>query len=89
MPGRDLPPAEAAAAEAVKSSRPPALGIRGRAGRPNQEATMPAPNRVPVDRVRQLLAQGVSTQAICERLGVNKSSVSRIAGEMRREQVKR
>jgi DNA invertase Pin-like site-specific DNA recombinase len=50
---------------------------------------MPAPNRVPVERVRQLLAQGVQGKAICERLGVNKSSVSRIAGEMRREQVKR
>jgi IS30 family transposase len=50
---------------------------------------MPALNRVPVERVRQLLTQGVTGKAICERLGVNKSSVSRIAGEMRREQVKR
>lgn len=49
---------------------------------------MPAPNRVPVDRVRQLLAQGVKGKAICERLGINKTSVSRVAAEMRREQVK-
>ena len=88
MPGRSLSPGEAATADAVKSSRPPALGIRGRAGRPNEEQTMPAPNRVPVERVRQLLAQGVMAKAICERLGINKTSVSRISAGMKREQVK-
>lgn len=46
---------------------------------------MPAPNRVPVERVRQLLQQGCTPQQITARLGINKTSVSRVAADMRRE----
>ena len=42
---------------------------------------MPAVNRIPVERIRQLLAQGLTPRQICLRLGVNKSSVSVIARE--------
>ena len=40
---------------------------------------MPPRNWVPVDRVKQLLAQGLTARQISDRLGVNKSSVSQIA----------
>lgn len=46
---------------------------------------MPPVNRVPVERVRQLLAQGVTPAAICRRLAINKGSVSAIATAMKRE----
>lgn len=46
---------------------------------------MPPVNRIPVERVRQLLCQGVKPAAICRRLGINKSSVSTIAAQMRTE----
>jgi len=45
----------------------------------------PPVNRVPVERVRQLLAQGVTPAAICRRLAINKGSVSAIATQMRKE----
>jgi predicted transcriptional regulator len=40
---------------------------------------MPARPPVPVDRVKQLLDQGVKQQVIAQRLGVSKSVVSCIA----------
>ena len=40
---------------------------------------MPAKPAVPVDRVKQLLDQGVKQQVIVQRLGVSKSVVSCIA----------
>jgi predicted XRE-type DNA-binding protein len=40
---------------------------------------MPARPPVPVDRVKQLLDQGVKQQVIVQRLGVSKSVVSCIA----------
>lgn len=46
---------------------------------------MPPINRVPVERVRQLLAQGVTPAAICRRLAINKGSVSAIKTAMRKE----
>lgn len=49
---------------------------------------MPPLNKVPVDRVRQLLAQGLPGKVIAARLGINKSSVSQINVQMRREQVR-
>ena len=49
---------------------------------------MPPVNRVPVERVRQLLAQGVAPKDICRRLAINKGSVSAIATQMKREAVK-
>jgi DNA invertase Pin-like site-specific DNA recombinase len=49
------------------------------------EAWMPPLNRVPVERVRQLLAQGVTASAICRRLAINKGSVSQIKTQMQKE----
>lgn len=49
---------------------------------------MPPVNKVPVERVRQLIAQGLKPAAICERLAINKSSVSMIATQMKREAAK-
>jgi hypothetical protein len=46
---------------------------------------MPPVNRVPVERVRQLLAQGVTPAAICRRLAINKGSVSVIKTQMNKE----
>jgi hypothetical protein len=46
---------------------------------------MPAVNRIDVERVRQLLRQGSTQKQICERLGINKCSVSLIARAMRQE----
>lgn len=46
---------------------------------------MPPVNRVPVERVRQLLAQGVTPAAICRRLAINKGSVSAIKTAMNKE----
>jgi predicted XRE-type DNA-binding protein len=40
---------------------------------------MPAKPPVPVDRVKQLLDQGVKQQVIVQRLGVSKSVVSCVA----------
>jgi transcriptional regulator with XRE-family HTH domain len=40
---------------------------------------------VPYERVEELLRQGMTQQQICQRLGINKSSVSQIAtGKYRR-----
>ena len=44
---------------------------------------MPAVNKVPVDRVRQLLAQGAKPRQVCERLGINKSSVYAVVKAMK------
>jgi transcriptional regulator with XRE-family HTH domain len=46
---------------------------------------MPAVNRIDVERVRQLLRKGSTQKQVCERLGVNKCSVSLIARAMRQE----
>jgi transcriptional regulator with XRE-family HTH domain len=46
---------------------------------------MPAVNRIDVERVRQLLRQGSTQKQVCERLGINKCSVSLIARAMRQE----
>jgi hypothetical protein len=46
---------------------------------------MPPVNRVPVERVRQLLAPGVTPAAICRRLAINKGSVSVIKTQMNKE----
>ena len=46
---------------------------------------MPPPNKINRERVRHLLAQGCTARQICERLGINKTSVSTVAAEMRRE----
>lgn len=46
---------------------------------------MPARNRIDVARVKQLLAKGLKPAQVCERLGINKSSVSVIARKMRQE----
>lgn len=46
---------------------------------------MPPVNRVPVERVRQLLSQGVMQKHIAIRLGVSKGTISRIASGMRKE----
>lgn len=40
---------------------------------------MPARQKPPVERIRQLLSQGVQQSVICTRLGVSKSVVSKIA----------
>lgn len=40
---------------------------------------MPPRNRVNVDRVRELLAQGIRQKEVCERLGLNAGTVSEIA----------
>lgn len=45
---------------------------------------MPPPNKVPADRVRQLLAKGLEPRVIAERLGVNRTSVFAIAAEVRK-----
>lgn len=47
---------------------------------------MPAPNRVPVERVRELLAKGCTPQQITARLGINKTSVSKVVADIRKEQ---
>lgn len=44
---------------------------------------MPPVNRIDTERVRKLLRQGSTRKQICERLGINKSSVSVIARDMR------
>lgn len=46
---------------------------------------MPAPNRVDVQRVRELLTKGLTPRQIAERLGTNTTSVGLIAKQMRRE----
>ena len=46
---------------------------------------MPGVNRIDRERVMQLLRQGSTPKQVCLRLGVNKSSVSVIAKEMREE----
>lgn len=46
---------------------------------------MPAVNKVPVERVKQLLAQGCTQQQVAIRLGVNKTSVCIIAKQMGKE----
>lgn len=40
---------------------------------------MPGKTPIPVDRVKQLLDQGVKQSVIVQRLGVSKCTVSRIA----------
>ena len=46
---------------------------------------MPPRQMVPYERVEELLRQGMTQQQICQRLGINKSSVSQIAtGKYRR-----
>lgn len=57
--------------------------VKGPAG--GRKNIMPAPNRINRDRVRQLLAQGCTARQICERLGINKTSVATVAAEMKRE----
>jgi len=44
---------------------------------------MPAVNKVPVERVRQLLSQGMKARQVCERLGINKSSVYAVVKAMK------
>lgn len=44
---------------------------------------MPGVNKIDRDRVAQLLRQGSTPKQVCMRLGINKSSVSVIAMEMR------
>jgi transcriptional regulator with XRE-family HTH domain len=46
---------------------------------------MPAKNKIDRERVRQLLAQGLTQRQVCLRLGVNKSTVSNIAAAVRQE----
>jgi DNA-binding CsgD family transcriptional regulator len=46
---------------------------------------MPAPNKIDRERVKQLLRQGLTPKQIHLRLGVNKSSVSVIAAQVRKE----
>jgi transcriptional regulator with XRE-family HTH domain len=41
---------------------------------------MPVRDRVPVDRIRQLLAQGLTQGQVATRLGVSKGVVCAIAG---------
>jgi transcriptional regulator with XRE-family HTH domain len=40
---------------------------------------MPPVNKVPVERVKQLLAKGLTQTQVCKRLGVNKNAVCLIA----------
>ena len=49
---------------------------------------MPAPNTIDRERVKQLLAQGLTPKQVCRRLGINKSSVSEISQERRKEVAK-
>lgn len=44
---------------------------------------MPPVNRINPERVRQLLLQGSTPKQVCLRLGINKSTVSVIARELR------
>ena len=46
---------------------------------------MPAPNRVDVQRVRELLIKGLTPRQIADRLGTNTTSVGLIARQMKRE----
>lgn len=46
---------------------------------------MPARVQVPIERIRQLLAQGVSVQAIARRLAISECSVGKVATRMRQE----
>lgn len=46
---------------------------------------MPAVPRIPTERVRQLLAKGLTARQVSERLAINRTSVDRIAAAMRKE----
>lgn len=46
---------------------------------------MPFRTVIDRDRVRQLLRQGVARKYIAERLGTNKTTISEIARQMRKE----
>lgn len=46
---------------------------------------MPPVNRVPIERVRQLLAQGVRQKHIAERLGISPGTVSSVVASERRK----
>ena len=56
-----------------------------RHGAPHKGRQMPPRQNIPYERVEQLLRQGMTQQQICQRLGINRSSVSQIAtGKYRR-----
>lgn len=46
---------------------------------------MPPVNKIPVHRVKQLLASGCTQTQVALRLGINKSSVCTIAKQMSKE----
>jgi DNA-binding transcriptional regulator LsrR (DeoR family) len=49
----------------------------------HKDVTMPARTVVPVERIRQLLVQGLTQQQIALRMAVNKTSVCKVAREMK------
>lgn len=46
---------------------------------------MPAANKVDPARVRQLLSKGATQKQVAMRLGINKTSVWKVAKEMRKD----